>query len=221
MPALYPSNRIQQPYWTQSYADLIRQWDVQGFTPATSSNFSGREPQASLPNPVFWVSRSGVDKASFTGPDFIPVDAKGQSLTDETPSAETLLHAVIYQHLPQAQFVAHTHSPTLTVLSRRLPQQQPDWLIQGYELQKAFEGQNTHLTPLTVPIWPNSQHMPDIAENLTAWLDQGQRQDQGQNHAPGFLIAGHGLYTWANSLEALKRHVTTFEFLARCTLDYP
>jgi methylthioribulose-1-phosphate dehydratase len=205
-----PTNRL--PQWALAYAAIIRQWDALGFTPATSSNFSGRGHGAG-----FWVSRSGVDKRRFSGPDFIPVYVDGHCTTGDTPSAETLLHAVIYRHLPNTQFVAHTHSPKLTVLSRlwREHRQLDNWTLTGFELQKAFEGQTTHFNALHVPIWPNSQAMTDIASKLTPWITQWQPN----NDAPGFLIAGHGLYTWASSLPALQRHVTTFESLATCTLD--
>ena len=32
----------------------------------------------------------------------------------------------------------------------------------------------------------------------------------------GFLIAGHGLYTWGKTLEQARRHVEIFEFLFEC-----
>jgi methylthioribulose-1-phosphate dehydratase len=199
------------PPWADAYARQIRQWDGLGYTPATSSNFSGRDAAAA---PRFWVSRSGVDKAAFAAADFIPVDANGHSLTTERPSAETLLHAAIYGHIPAARFVAHTHSPKLTVLSRLWLEKRhlTHWQFCGYELQKALEGETTHITPHTVPLLANSQHMPDLATQLDPWL-------QSQPNTPAFLISGHGLYTWASDLPALARHVTTFEFLAHCTLD--
>ena len=200
------------PPWAEPYAQQIRHWDAQGLTPATSSNFSGRWQDGFQDG--FWVSRSGVDKAWFAAADFIPVDADGKSLSAECPSAETLLHALIYNHVPQARFVAHTHGPKLTVLSRLCLEKRhlPHWQFSGYELQKALQGETTHTTQHTVPIVANSQHMPDIATALVPWL-------QTQPNTPAFLIAGHGLYTWATDLQALARHVTTFEFLAQCTLD--
>lgn len=34
--------------------------------------------------------------------------------------------------------------------------------------------------------------------------------------AHGFLIEGHGLYTWAKNLKNCKRQIETFEFLMEC-----
>jgi methylthioribulose-1-phosphate dehydratase len=32
----------------------------------------------------------------------------------------------------------------------------------------------------------------------------------------GYLIAGHGLYTWGKSFEIAKRHLEVLEFLLEC-----
>jgi methylthioribulose-1-phosphate dehydratase len=217
-----------RPVVTQAFAQLIQAWHAQGHTPATSSNFSVRQEVTGQEagQSGFWVSRSGVDKAQFCPTDFIPVNADGHALenddsllnTTDVPSAETMLHADIYKALPTAHCVAHIHSGPLTVLSRVLPEcdHTATWRLTGYELQKAFAGVTNHTTTLTVPIVPNSQTMGTISASITPWLQAHNPQD----HAPGYLIQGHGLYTWATDLPTLDRHVAAFAFLAQCTLDY-
>ena len=34
--------------------------------------------------------------------------------------------------------------------------------------------------------------------------------------APGFLIAGHGLYAWGRDVAEARRHVEGFDFLFEC-----
>jgi methylthioribulose-1-phosphate dehydratase len=34
----------------------------------------------------------------------------------------------------------------------------------------------------------------------------------------GYLIGGHGFYTWGESVDAALRHVEAFEFLFECEL---
>jgi methylthioribulose-1-phosphate dehydratase len=214
-----PLPSLALPSLAETFAAYIRQWNANGWTPASSSNFSIQGGIDAGGFDGFWVSRSGVNKAEYAQTDFIQVNPHGQPLNPETtPSAETLLHAAIYQQWPEVKVVAHTHSPAITVLSRLWVEQhhKTDWQISGYELQKGFEGQQSHLPTLTVPLIANSQHMPDIATPLSAWLANWQHA----TCAPGFIIVGHGLYTWAHSLEALNRHVEAFEFLAQCTLEY-
>jgi methylthioribulose-1-phosphate dehydratase len=194
------------------FAECIRGWHQRGYTPATSSNFSCRSAGQG-----FWVSRSGVDKTYFSPSDFIPVTSSGQALGPDRPSAEAALHADIYSALPAMQCVAHIHSPAVTALSMQLPpglDEEGGWALTGYELQKAFEGIATHEHKLQVPIVPNSQTMVDITQAIEPWLQQWQLGV----HPPGYIIRGHGLYTWATTLEALERHVEAFEYLATIQL---
>jgi methylthioribulose-1-phosphate dehydratase len=59
----------------------------------------------------------------------------------------------------------------------------------------------------TLPILPNSQDMRAFSESLTKVLAP---------NIHGFLIAGHGLYTWGQDLASARRHIETFEFLFEC-----
>ena len=43
--------------------------------------------------------------------------------------------------------------------------------------------------------------------------------DEHLDHHPdvhGYLIAGHGLYTWGRTVDDALRHVEAFEFLFEC-----
>ena len=49
-----------------------------------------------------------------------------------------------------------------------------------------------------------------MAEQVTtAWKDSRLK-------APGFLIAGHGLYAWGRNIDEARRHVEGLEFLFEC-----
>ena len=77
----------------------------------------------------------------------------------------------------------------------------------GYEILKGLEGNTTHDLEESLPIVPNSQHMPDILEHMRSHFDK---------NIHGFLIQGHGLYTWGTSVAVAKRHIETYEFLFEC-----
>lgn len=57
-----------------------------------------------------------------------------------------------------------------------------------------------------VPILANTQDMVRLSERVRELLAT-------QPGLHGFLLAGHGLYTWGESLEQARRHVEIFEFL--------
>lgn len=182
----------------------------QGWTPATSSNFSYRHPER--PD-VFFISISSKDKGELTEGEFIPVDFQGRPLaeTPHKPSAETLLHALVYANLPQTGVVLHTHSVNGTVLSK-LFEKQGGLTIGNFEILKGLEGIKTHEAEIFLPVFPNDQDMTRLAARIRDWW-------QGREMPPyGFLLAGHGLYTWGETSAQARRHVEVFEFLFDCIL---
>jgi methylthioribulose-1-phosphate dehydratase len=190
----------------EALVDVIRFLHAKGWTPATSSNFSCRmeeEPQ------TFSVSVSGLDKGLLTTEDFIEVDFSGQVINPAQahlrPSAETLLHAVVYRLFPSARFVLHTHSVEGTVLSKLYEFAGGLWL-KDFEMLKAFEGIKTHEAQIWLPVFSNAQDMKKLSTEIESLLPQ---------YSPvyGYMLAGHGLYTLGETASQAKRHAEVFEFL--------
>jgi len=193
-----------------------------GWAPATSSNYSVR-----LNLECIALTRSGVDKYQMRPGDVIVVDYNGKMIVnaDATasgasaeaanlvspairPSAETLIHTVIYKARPEAGAVLHSHSVPNTRLS--LKHLAAGYLhIQGYEMQKGLAGVTTHEALVRVPILPNAQDMQSFSLEVEKLLAK-------EKAIHGFLIAGHGLYTWGQNLAEAQRHIETFEFLFDC-----
>ena len=196
--------------------DVIRYLSQKGWVPATSSNFSTK-----IDTHHISISRSGVDKSEFMEDDLIVIDFEGEVLfpKGERSSAETLIHTTIYNHFENIDCVLHTHSVNGTLLSRAISKQneyiagnQLGTFFEGYEVQKAFWGTKSHEGRIILPVFPNSQDMVAFSEELSLFLQS--------NNEPvyGFLIVGHGLYTWGRSISESKRHIEAFEFLMECDL---
>src|SRR5690348_5385570 len=184
----------------------VRELSLAGWTPATSSNFSRR-----LDDRHAAITVSGRDKGRLTEADIMVVDFDGNAVGgDDRPSAETLLHTQLYKRFPGIGCVLHTHSPVQTVASR-LYAPQGRVRFEGYELQKAFAGNTTHEGAMDVPVFPNTQYMPELAAQVEARLDQGPMW--------GYLIDGHGLYAWGRDMAEARRHLEAFEFLLDCELE--
>ncbi|HEX7817351.1 methylthioribulose 1-phosphate dehydratase [Dyella sp.] len=178
-----------------------------GWTPATSSNFSMR-----LDNDHAAITISGRDKGHLGRDDIMIIDMQGQAVgTTARPSAETDLHTQIYRRYPDMNVVLHTHSRTQSVASRLFAKHGVIQL-EGWELQKAIAGQTTHDATLAVPVFPNTQHMPELVAQVDAWIDAGKPL-----HA--YLINGHGIYTWGRDMAETRRHLEALEFLLGCELD--
>jgi methylthioribulose-1-phosphate dehydratase len=189
----------------KSLAKVGKFFAKQGWSPATSSNYSVRLDQENM-----LITRSGVDKYRIEEEDIIVADLNGQPIepADAKPSAETLIHTCIYRERPNAKSVLHTHSVLGTRLSLKF-QTEGQILISGYELLKGLAGNKTHEMTEKLPILPNDQDMQRFSQSLTPLL-------QKETEIHGFLIAGHGLYTWGQDLDEAKRHIETYEFLFQC-----
>ncbi|MDH4199704.1 MAG: methylthioribulose 1-phosphate dehydratase [Spirochaetia bacterium] len=174
---------------------------TRGWVPATSGNFSARQPDGKIA-----ITVSGRHKGKLSPGDIMLVDADGNALTDQKPSAETMLHIQIYNFFPEMQCVLHPHSLYATIISRQVKEQV---VVQDYELLKAFPGIDTHECSVIVPVLQNDQDIFRLAKKVEFLLTT-------RKPVFGYLIAGHGFYTWAKSVEGCIKQVEAFEFLFQC-----
>lgn len=187
--------------------EAIQFFNRKSWSPATSTNYSVRSENKS----EYIISRSGVDKSKFSLSDLILINPQGEVLAPFNrpgvkSSAETEIHTALYELFPEANCVLHTHSVLGTVLSHTMLSE-GKIRFEGLEILKGLEGNATHDLVETLPIVPNSQVMADIMINMKSRFDKDVH---------GFLIAGHGLYTWGKDVATAKRHIETYEFLFEC-----
>lgn len=176
-----------------------------GWSPATSSNYSLR-----LGADQALLTVSGKHKGQLELDDVLATDLDGNSLEPgKKPSAETLLHTQLYRWKPEIGAVLHTHSVNATVLSRL--SLSDSLVFADYELQKAFTGISSHESQVEVPIFDNDQDIARLAARIQPWLDT-------HPDCVGYLIRGHGLYTWGAQMSDALRQIEAFEFLFECEL---
>ena len=196
---------LTREHLAQEIIDAGRFLYGRGWSPATSSNYSTRlSPTEAL------LTVSGKHKGQLGPDDVLATDLSGNSLEPgKKPSAETLLHTQLYRWRPEIGAVLHTHSVNATVLSRLTP---GDFIeFEDYELQKAFSGVTTHESRVCVPIFDNDQDIARLAAKVQPWL-------QAHPDCVGYLIRGHGLYTWGACMSDALRQIEAFEFLFECEL---
>jgi methylthioribulose-1-phosphate dehydratase len=185
-----------------SLAEAAKGFYQRGWALGTSGNFSA----VVSPEPLrLLITSSGVDKGRLTAEQFVQVDGDGEIIAGAgRPSDETKLHLTIVRDR-SAQSVLHTHSVWSTTLSALLINDSAIE-IAGYEMLKGLAGVRTHEHREWLPILDNSQDMDELARELEELLRE--RPD-----AHGFLLRGHGLYTWGKSVDEARRHVEILEFL--------
>ena len=189
----------------EEVAATIRHYNAKGWSPATSTNYSFKDADG-----LIWVSRSGVDKSQFQTDDFITVNDKGVAIGEfegMKPSAETLIHCVIYELFPETKVILHSHSVYPVVLSTKVGNVLH---FEGYEVQKGFDGQTTHANTISIPVFENTQNMDEFSATLK------QQSTSIQHHS--FVMRKHGTYAWGRNLFEAKRHLESLEYLCQCEL---
>ncbi len=201
-------------------AETGRNFYSRGWVLGTSGNFSAVISQEPL---RLAITSTGLDKGSLTAAQFLEIDDTSNVVRGEgDPSTEALLHIAIVNCV-NAGVVLHTHSVWSTVLSCMYA-----FLggvtLEDYEMLKGLEGVRTHQHHEWLPILENSKDMTQLAQSASTIL----RERSGIH---GFLLRGHGLYTWGANLQQAKRHIEILEFLmevlvrstehTRCHHDHP
>ncbi|CAJ1001360.1 MULTISPECIES: methylthioribulose 1-phosphate dehydratase [Bacillales] len=189
-------------------ADAFRRLDEAKLTFARRDWFPGTSGNLSIKlsdDPLqFAVTASGKDKTKLSPEDYLVVDGESRPVEPTTlkPSAETLIHAVVYKRIPQAGACFHVHTVWNNLVSE-LYFGQRAFSIQGQELIKGL-GIWEENARITIPIVENFAHIPTLAAAIEKVITPD---------VPGVLIRNHGIYAWgANDFEA-KRHLESFEFL--------
>lgn len=180
-----------------------RLFHSRGWVPATGGNFSAR-----LPGDQMLITSSGGHKGELTAPQFLVADLAGRPLeADRKTSYETLLHCQLYHRWPSCGAVLHTHSVANTVLSRR----HDKLVLKGYELLKILDGIKTHDVAVEVPVFENDQDIARLSATVDAHMQAG-----GGRH--GYVIRGHGLYAWGETVAQARYRVEALEFMFECEL---
>lgn len=192
-----------------------------GWTPATSGNFSARIDATRIA-----ITRSGRDKGALVADDVArvalrPGAGSGSVLPDlRGLSAEAPLHFARYAADASIGVIVHVHLIEAALLSRQYADAGLDAIrLDGWELLKAFAGITTHDIEVHVPVFRNAQDTVSLADHVEHHLARwSQDVVAGRALAPGYVLAGHGLYAWGATLRDALRHLEAFDALFRLAL---
>jgi methylthioribulose-1-phosphate dehydratase len=177
--------------------------DSKGWVPATSGNFSAR-----LSDGTIAITTSGKHKGHLLIDDIMLIDADARALDGKRPSAETGLHTALYQRYPEVNAILHPHSINSILVSRLFGK---CIVLEDYELLKALPDISTHDVRIEIPIFANDQKIPRLAGVIDRYLDE-------IDDCYGYIIAGHGFYTWGESVAEALRHLEALDYLFECEL---
>ncbi|GAB6078868.1 methylthioribulose 1-phosphate dehydratase [Hydrogenobaculum acidophilum] len=191
----------------EKVADVVKiakEFHTRGWLPATAGNLSVR-----LDDKRVCITASGTHKGHISEKDFVTVDYDANVLEGKKkPSAETLLHLVVYKNFPDVNAVFHVHTINSTLVSRFL---EDKVILKDYELLKAFDGINTHESLLEIPIFQNMQDMRVLSSIIQKAIEKGEVKY-------GFLLKSHGIYAWGKDVMDAYVKLEALDFLFDCEL---
>lgn len=173
-----------------------------GWMLASSGNLSAVLEKEPL---LLMITPSGADKGALEPADMVQVDEGGKVVAGANkPSAELPLHLEIVSRT-DAEAIVHTHSVWSTLVSNT--HAVAGGLALGdHEMLKALRGVKTHRHREWLPILANAQDYGELTTEIARMLEA-----RPESH--GFLLAGHGLYSWGKDLREALRTTEALEFL--------
>lgn len=190
----------------QILAELVRDLNSKGHNPATSGNYSLRSVVFSE---AVVVSESGIDKSLMAAQNFLLVDKKSGELfadfknSPRKSSDETGLHLAVYR-ATTAGCVLHSHLLE-SILFADVFQGQNTIKLTGLELLKGLKGIKSHDDVVLIPCLDNSQDIKTLSDQVEKILQK--------TPAFAFILRGHGIYVWGETIKDAKRHLEVFEYV--------
>ena len=189
----------------QAIINAGRRLDALQLAPATSGNYSVRTCDNEMA-----ITVSGYHKGHLVSDGIMRADLKGNPLEDKKPSAETLLHCLIYDLYPEVNAILHTHSVPNTVLTR--PLEDGDvYRLEQYEMLKAYPGIETHDIAVDLPVFENTQDIEELSGRVRPILKAAPQ-------TPAFMIRCHGIYGWGKDMDEALRVIEATEMLLSCEM---
>lgn len=183
-----------------------------GWMEGTGGNLSMR--LASSPE-LGVITASGRSKGELTAADSVLIQVStGHPVRPGTspPSAETAIHAALYQAFPDCGAVVHAHSPYSTAVASAAARSGSGQvrftdfeIIKGLGLPEA--------STVSVPVLANWPEVSQIAADLADRLGPAEL-----GTPPVLLIAHHGATAWGPTLEIARNRLESLEALCQLYL---
>src|SRR5436309_3393758 len=158
----YDDDMDEAATFVRQICELSKHFYDKGWCVATSGNFSAR-----LDGQRILITVTGKDKGRLKETDVIVIPAEKGSSAQANASAEAQLHRQIYLARADANAVLHLHSPFATIISML---GKDAIILEDYEMLKAIHGVTTHEHRETVPVFPNSQNISEVASAAKKYL---------------------------------------------------
>lgn len=188
--------------------DIARDFHARGWMAGTAGNLSARDDEHH-----FWITASGKPKGVLDEGDFLLIRiADGAVLENaraqNTPSAETAIHRMLYQLFPRARACLHGHSVAACLAADRAGAKAKSLRLPALEMLKGFDIWEEK-PKVELPLFANTLDVDKIAHAI----DKRFRKKLPRLDA--LLIRGHGATVWGRGLQEAYNRFEILDFLLR------
>lgn len=156
------------------------------------------------------IKPSGVPFDELTNEDISLLDINGNLIEGKKPSSDTPTHLELYKAFPQIRSVIHTHSQNATTFAQaKIPLK-----CLGTTHADYFYGTipiTRDLTDLEV----NQDYEVNTGKVIVETFKQSKPNPLNPLEIPACLVAGHGPFVWAESIQQALDNAHILELIAR------
>ncbi len=188
--------------------EVARDFHARGWMAGTAGNLSARADSAH-----FWITASGLPKGRLDESDFLLVQITGAKVVErgraeQTPSAETAIHAALYALFPGVNACLHGHTVAACLATARSGPKATQLPLPALEMIKGFDLWKER-PRVSLPLFPNHADVARIAGEVRA------RFEKQPPAISALLVRDHGPTVWGQSLQQAYNRFEVLDFLLR------
>ncbi|HEX9813246.1 MAG TPA: methylthioribulose 1-phosphate dehydratase [Burkholderiales bacterium] len=186
--------------------EIARDFHARGWMAGTAGNLSARADEAH-----FWITASGLPKGRLQESDFILVRAADAAVIERgraelAPSAETAIHAALYDLFPDANACLHGHTVSACLAAARTAAKAATLRLPPIEMIKGFDVWEQRPRADLV-LFANHLDVARVARDVRA------RFQKSRPRITALLVRDHGPTVWGTSLQQAYNRFEVLEFL--------
>jgi methylthioribulose-1-phosphate dehydratase len=186
--------------------EIARDFHARGWMAGTAGNLSARADEAH-----FWITASGLPKGRLQESDFILVRAADAAVIERgraelAPSAETAIHAALYDLFPDANACLHGHTVSACLAAARTAAKAATLRLPPIEMIKGFDVWEQR-PRADLALFANHLDVARVARDVRA------RFQKSRPRITALLVRDHGPTVWGTSLQQAYNRFEVLEFL--------
>lgn len=187
-------------------AEIARDFYARGWMAGTAGNLSARADPAH-----FWITASGLPKGRLEEADFLLVRSVDAAVVEGgraglAPSAETAIHAALYDLFPAANACLHGHSVAACIAAARTKAKATTLRLPSLEMIKGFDLWEPR-PRAELALFANHLDVARIAREVRA------RFKKRPPAVSALLVRDHGPTVWGASLQQAVNRFEVLDFL--------